>query len=72
MSGTDGAFTQALRHYFGDDGGGRKHLLHARLQSDECRQVSRLHGCARWLLGTFKTRGAAEKHERAVQFFKHG
>ena len=22
-------------------------------------------------LGTFKTRGAAEKHERAVQFFKH-
>jgi len=21
-------------------------------------------------LGTFKTRGAAEKHERAVQFFK--
>src|SRR5207247_7749990 len=23
-------------------------------------------------LGTFRTRGAAEKHERAVQFFKHG
>lgn len=23
-------------------------------------------------LGTFSTRGAAEKHERAVQFFKHG
>ena len=23
-------------------------------------------------LGTFKTRGLAEKHERAVQFFKHG
>jgi hypothetical protein len=23
-------------------------------------------------LGIFKTRGAAEKHERAVQFFKHG
>jgi hypothetical protein len=22
-------------------------------------------------LGTFHTRGAAEKHERAVQFFKH-
>ena len=22
-------------------------------------------------LGTFKTRAAAEKHERAVQFFKH-
>jgi hypothetical protein len=22
-------------------------------------------------LGTFKTRTAAEKHERAVQFFKH-
>jgi len=23
-------------------------------------------------LGTFRTRGAAEKHERAVQFFKRG
>jgi hypothetical protein len=23
-------------------------------------------------LGTFKTREAAEQHERAVQFFKHG
>lgn len=23
-------------------------------------------------LGTFKSRPAAEKHERAVQFFKHG
>ena len=23
-------------------------------------------------LGTFKTRSAAEKHERAIQFFKHG
>jgi hypothetical protein len=23
-------------------------------------------------LGTFPTRKAAEKHERAVQFFKHG
>jgi hypothetical protein len=23
-------------------------------------------------LGTFRTRDAAEKHERAVQFFKHG
>jgi hypothetical protein len=23
-------------------------------------------------LGTFKTRAAAQKHERAVQFFKHG
>ncbi len=23
-------------------------------------------------LGTFKTREAAQKHERAVQFFKHG
>ena len=23
-------------------------------------------------LGTFKTREAAAKHERAVQFFKHG
>ncbi len=23
-------------------------------------------------LGTFKTRGAAEKHERAIQYFKRG
>jgi hypothetical protein len=23
-------------------------------------------------LGTFKSRSAAEKHERAVQYFKHG
>lgn len=23
-------------------------------------------------LGTFRTRTAAEKHERAVQYFKHG
>lgn len=23
-------------------------------------------------LGTFKSREAAEKHERAIQFFKHG
>jgi hypothetical protein len=23
-------------------------------------------------LGTFNTRAAAEKHERAVQYFKHG
>ena len=23
-------------------------------------------------LGTFKTRAAAEKHERAVKYFKHG
>ncbi|HEX9485290.1 MAG TPA: hypothetical protein VF929_11945 [Gemmatimonadaceae bacterium] len=23
-------------------------------------------------LGTFKSRAAAEKHERAVQYFKHG
>jgi hypothetical protein len=23
-------------------------------------------------LGTFSTREAAEKHERAIQFFKHG
>jgi len=23
-------------------------------------------------LGTFKSRTAAEKHERAIQFFKHG
>jgi hypothetical protein len=23
-------------------------------------------------LGTFKTRAAAEKHEKAVQYFKHG
>jgi len=26
----------------------------------------------RKILGTFASRGAAEKHERAVQYFKHG
>jgi len=25
----------------------------------------------RWNLGTFLTRAAAQKHERAVQYFKH-
>jgi hypothetical protein len=30
------------------------------------------HSRRRRNLGTFKTRSAAQKHERAVQFFKHG
>jgi hypothetical protein len=35
------------------------------------RKIDRKSGRRR-NLGTFKTRSAAEKHERAVQFFKHG
>lgn len=34
------------------------------------RKASRTTGQRR-NLGTFKTRAAAEKHERAVQYFKH-
>jgi len=34
------------------------------------RKLDRKSGTKR-NLGTFKTRDAAEKHERAVQFFKH-
>ena len=46
-----------------------------KLQSGEyrlySRKVDRKSGKRR-NLGTFKTRSAAQKHERAVQFFKHG
>ena len=35
------------------------------------RKVDRKSGKRR-NLGTFKSRSAAEKHERAIQFFKHG
>jgi len=35
------------------------------------RKVDRKSGRRR-NLGTFKSRKAAEEHERAVQFFKHG
>jgi hypothetical protein len=35
------------------------------------RKVDRKSGTRR-NLGTFRTRGAAEQHERVVQFFKHG
>ncbi len=46
-----------------------------KLKSGEYRLYSRKVGPKsgrRRNLGTFETRGAAEKHERAVQFFKHG
>ena len=46
-----------------------------KLQSGQYRLYSRkidAKSGRRRNLGTFKTRGAAEKHERAVQFFKHG
>jgi hypothetical protein len=46
-----------------------------KLQSGEYRLYSRKKDPTtgkRRNLGTFKTRAAAEKHERAVQFFKHG
>jgi len=44
-----------------------------RLKSGEYRLYSRKKNPGtgqRRNLGTFKTRGAAEKHERAIQFFK--
>ena len=45
-----------------------------KLKSGEYRLYSRKinpHTGKRRNLGTFKSRDAAEKHERAVQFFKH-
>jgi hypothetical protein len=45
-----------------------------KLKSGEYRLYSRKKDPAtgkRKNLGTFKTREAAEKHERAVQYFKH-
>jgi len=46
-----------------------------KLQSGEYRLYSRKRDAKtgkRRNLGTFKTRTAAERHERAVQFFKRG
>jgi hypothetical protein len=46
-----------------------------KLKSGEFRLYSRKKDAKsgrRKNLGTFSTRDAAEKHERAVQFFKHG
>ena len=46
-----------------------------KLKSGEYRLYSRKvdpENGKRLNLGKFKTRGAAEKHERAGQFFKHG
>jgi hypothetical protein len=46
-----------------------------KLRSGEYRLYSRKKDAKtgkRRNLGTFKTRAAAAKHERAVQFFKHG
>jgi hypothetical protein len=45
-----------------------------KLKSGQYRLYSRKpdpHTRRRRTLGTFETRAAAEKHERAVQFFKH-
>jgi len=46
-----------------------------KLKSGEYRLYSRKKDAKsgkRRNLGTFKTRDAAQKHERAVQYFKHG
>jgi hypothetical protein len=46
-----------------------------KLKSGKYRLYSRKvdpHSRRRRNLGTFKTRSAVQKHERAVQFFKHG
>ena len=45
-----------------------------KLKLGQCRLYSRKRDACtgkRRNLGTFKTRTAAERHERAVQFFKH-
>ena len=52
----------------------QKHRMIRKLQSGEYRLYSRKKDAKsgkRKNLGTFKTRAGAEKHERAVQFFKH-
>ena len=41
-----------------------------RLESGKYRLYSRKKNPKRRNLGTFKTKAAAQKHERAVQFFK--
>jgi hypothetical protein len=46
-----------------------------KLKSGEYRLYSRKQNAKtgkRRNLGTFRTRGAAERHERAVQYFKRG
>lgn len=53
----------------------REELMIRKLKSGEYRLYSRKKDPKtgkRRNLGTFKTRAAAEKHEKAVQFFKHG
>ncbi|HUJ47056.1 MAG TPA: hypothetical protein VLV55_07990 [Rhizomicrobium sp.] len=57
-----------LAHY-------RSNFMIRKLKSGEYRLYSRKKNPKtgkRRNLGTFKSRAAAEKHERAVQFFKHG
>ena len=52
----------------------RRHMIR-KLKSGEYRLYSRKKNPKtgkRRNLGTFKTRAAAQKHERAVQFFKRG
>jgi hypothetical protein len=54
---------------------GRYHAMIRKLPSGGYRLYSRKTNPKtgkRRNLGTFKTRAAAEKHERAVQFFKRG
>ena len=56
------------------EGAGRAPMIR-KLKSGEYRLYSRKRNPKtgrRRNLGTFKTRAAAEKHERAVQFFKRG
>ena len=53
---------------------GRCHAMIRKLKSGEYRLYSRKKGSdgKRKNLGTFSSRAGAEKHEREVQFFKHG
>jgi hypothetical protein len=58
-----------------DGGGPARFAMIRKLESGEYRLYSRKKDPKtgkRKNLGTFKSREAAEKHERAVQFFKRG
>ena len=60
-------------HRLRPDRGGETALMIRKLKSGEYRLYSRKKDPRtgkRRNLGTFKTRAAAERHERAVQFFK--
>jgi hypothetical protein len=69
----DRATRNGGRHVFREDEAGKGELMIRMLRSGEYRLYSRKRDAKsgkRRNLGTFKTRAAAERHERAIQFFK--